>query len=247
MCAKRVCTPRGGFIKPIYRRVLLKISGEALAGSGRFGINEEMTRKVASEVKQIHDLGVEVAIVVGGGNFWRGRTSKDMDRATADYMGMLATVMNSLALQDAFLALGVPAKVQTAIEMREIAEPYARRKALSHLEHGDVVIFGAGTGNPFFSTDTTAALRAAEMEADVILLAKNIDGVYDSDPAVNPDAKMFSELTHMEVVERDLKVMDLTAATLCKDNNIKIHVFAIAEEGNVLKAIAGEKIGTIIK
>ena len=234
-------------MKPIYRRVLLKISGEALAGSGRFGINEEMTRKVASEVKQIHDLGVQVAIVVGGGNFWRGRTSKDMDRATADYMGMLATVMNSLALQDAFLALGVPAKVQTAIEMREIAEPYARRKALSHLEHGDVVIFGAGTGNPFFSTDTTAALRAAEMEADVILLAKNIDGVYDSDPAVNPDAKMFSELTHMEVVERDLKVMDLTAATLCKDNNIKIHVFAIAEEGNVLKAIAGEKIGTIIK
>ena len=234
-------------MKPIYRRVLLKISGEALAGSGRFGINEEMTRKVASEVKQIHDLGEEVAIVVGGGNFWRGRTSKDMDRATADYMGMLATVMNSLALQDAFLALGVPAKVQTAIEMREIAEPYARRKALSHLEHGDVVIFGAGTGNPFFSTDTTAALRAAEMEADVILLAKNIDGVYDSDPAVNPDAKMFSELTHMEVVERDLKVMDLTAATLCKENNIKIHVFAIAEEGNVLKAIAGEKIGTIIR
>lgn len=234
-------------MKPIYKRVLLKISGEALAGSGRFGINEEMTRKVASEVKQIHDLGVEVAIVVGGGNFWRGRTSRDMDRATADYMGMLATVMNSLALQDAFLALGVSAKVQTAIEMREIAEPYARRKALSHLEHGSVVIFGAGTGNPFFSTDTTAALRAAEMDADVILLAKNIDGVYDSDPAVNPEAKMFSELTHMEVVERDLKVMDLTAATLCKDNNIKIHVFAIAEEGNVLKAVAGEKIGTIIR
>ena len=170
-----------------------------------------------------------------------------MDRATADYMGMLATVMNSLALQDAFLALGVPAKVQTAIEMREIAEPYARRKALSHLESGDVVIFGAGTGNPFFSTDTTAALRAAEIDAEVILLAKNIDGVYDSDPAVNPDAKMFTELTHMDVVERDLKVMDLTAATLCKDNKIKIHVFAIAEEGNVLKAIAGEKIGTIIK
>ena len=229
-------------MKPVYKRVLLKISGEALAGSERFGINEEMTRKVAGEVKQIHDLGVEVAIVVGGGNFWRGRTSKDMDRATADYMGMLATVMNSLALQDAFLALGVPAKVQTAIEMREIAEPYARRKALSHLESGDVVIFGAGTGNPFFSTDTTAALRAAEIDAEVILLAKNIDGVYDSDPAVNPDAKMFTELTHMDVVEKDLKVMDLTAATLCKDNNIKIHVFAIAEEGNVLKAIAGEKI-----
>lgn len=234
-------------MKPIYKRVLLKISGEALAGSGRFGINEEMTRKVAGEVKQIHDLGVQVAIVVGGGNFWRGRTSKDMDRATADYMGMLATVMNSLALQDAFLALGVPTKVQTAIEMREIAEPYARRKALSHLEHGSIVIFGAGTGNPFFSTDTTAALRAAEMDVDTILLAKNVDAVYDKDPALYPDAKKFSRLTHMEVVEKDLKVMDLTAATLCKDNNIKIHVFAIAEEGNVMKAVLGEDIGTIIE
>ena len=234
-------------MEPIYKRVLLKISGEALAGSDHFGINEAMTQKVAKEVKQIHDLGVEVAIVVGGGNFWRGRTSKDMDRATADYMGMLATVMNSLALQDAFLALGVPAKVQTAIEMKEIAEPYARRRALSHLEHGDIVIFGAGTGSPFFSTDTAAALRAAEIDADVILLAKNVDGVYDSDPATNPNAVRFDELTHMEVVEKDLKVMDLTAATLCKDNHIIIHVFAIAEEGNVVKAIAGEKIGTIVK
>ena len=234
-------------MEPIYKRVLLKISGEALAGSDHFGINEAMTQKVAKEVKQIHDLGVEVAIVVGGGNFWRGRTSKDMDRATADYMGMLATVMNTLALQDAFLALGVPAKVQTAIEMKEIAEPYARRRALSHLEHGDIVIFGAGTGSPFFSTDTAAALRAAEIDADVILLAKNVDGVYDSDPATNPNAVRFDELTHMEVVEKDLKVMDLTAATLCKDNHIIIHVFAIAEEGNVVKAIAGEKIGTIIK
>ena len=234
-------------MEPIYKRVLLKISGEALAGSDHFGINEAMTQKVAKEVKQIHDLGVEVAIVVGGGNFWRGRTSKDMDRATADYMGMLATVMNSLALQDAFLALGVPAKVQTAIEMKEIAEPYARRRALSHLEHGDIVIFGAGTGSPFFSTDTAAALRAGEIDADVILLAKNVDGVYDSDPATNPNAVRFDELTHMEVVEKDLKVMDLTAATLCKDNHIIIHVFAIAEEGNVVKAIAGEKIGTIIK
>ena len=234
-------------MKPIYDRVLLKISGEALAGQQRFGINEAMTRKVTQEVKQIHDLGVQVAIVVGGGNFWRGRTSKDMDRATADYMGMLATVMNSLALQDAFLALGVPTKVQTAIEMREIAEPYARRKALSHLEHGSIVIFGAGTGNPFFSTDTTAALRAAEMDVDTILLAKNVDAVYDKDPALYPDAKKFSRLTHMEVVEKDLKVMDLTAATLCKDNNIKIHVFAIAEEGNVMKAVLGEDIGTIIE
>ena len=206
-----------------------------------------MTRKVAREIKQIHDLGVEVAIVVGGGNFWRGRTSKDMDRATADYMGMLATVMNSLAVQESLLAIGVPAKVQTSIEMREVAEPYARRKALSHLEHGSVVIFGAGTGNPFFSTDTAAALRAAEIGADVILLAKNVDGVYDSDPAVNPDAVKFDELSFMEVIERDLKVMDLTAATLCKDNNIAIHVFALAEEGNVLKALTGEKIGTIVR
>ena len=234
-------------MKPVYNRVLLKISGEALAGSDKFGINEEMTRKVAREIKQIHDLGVQVAIVVGGGNVWRGRTSKDMDRATADYMGMLATVMNSLAVQESLLAIGVPARVQTSIEMREIAEPYARRRALAHLENGDVVIFGGGTGNPFFSTDTAAALRAAEIDADVILLAKNVDAVYDSDPATNPNAVKFDELTFMDVIEKDLKVMDLTAATLCKDNNIAIHVFAIAEEGNVQKAISGEKIGTIIR
>lgn len=234
-------------MKPVYKRVLLKISGEALAGSDRFGVNEEMTRKVAKQIKEIRDLGVEVGIVVGGGNFWRGRTSKDMDRATADYMGMLATVMNSLALQDAFLAIGVPCKVQTSIEMREIAEPYARRRALSHLDHGDVVIFGGGTGSPFFSTDTAAALRAAEMDVDCILLAKNVDAVYDKDPATNKDAKKFDKLTHMEVVERDLKVMDLTAATLCKDNGIKIHVFGIATEGNMLKAVCGENIGTIIE
>ena len=234
-------------MKPVYNRVLLKVSGEALAGEQRFGINEEMTRKVAKQVKEIHDLGVEVAIVVGGGNFWRGRTSKDMDRATADYMGMLATVMNSLALQDALLAIGVKARVQTAIDMTEIAEPYARRKALAHLEQGSIVIFGAGIGSPFFSTDTTAALRAAEMDVDAILLAKNVDAVYDKDPAIHADAKKFSRLTHMEVVEKDLKVMDLTAATLCKDNNIKIHVFGIAEDGNVMKAVLGEDIGTIIE
>lgn len=228
-------------------RVLLKLSGEALAGDKKTGFDEATVLDVARQVKQVVDSGIQVAIVIGGGNFWRGRTSKDMDRATADYMGMLATVMNSLALQDAFLALGVPAKVQTAIEMREIAEPYARRKALSHLEHGSLVIFGAGTGNPFFSTDTTAALRAAEMDADIILLAKNVDAVYDKDPSIYEDAIKFKRLTHMEVVEKDLKVMDLTAATLCKDNNIKIHVFAIAEEGNVLRAVLGEDIGTIIE
>ncbi len=234
-------------MKPVYNRVLLKISGEALAGQQRFGINEEVTRNIAKQVKEIHDLGVEVAIVVGGGNFWRGRTSKDMDRATADYMGMLATVMNSLALQESLLALGVKTRVQTAIEMREVAEPYARRKALSHLEHGDIVIFGAGTGSPFFSTDTTAALRAAEMDVDTILLAKNVDAVYDKDPEIYEDAVKFSRLTHMEVVEKDLKVMDLTAATLCKDNHIKIHVFAVTEDGNMMKAVLGEEIGTIIE
>lgn len=234
-------------MEPKYKRVLLKISGEALAGEQHFGINEEMTRKVAREVKAVHDLGVEVAIVVGGGNFWRGRTSKDMDRATADYMGMLATVMNSLALQDALLAEGVKARVQTSIEMREVAEPYARRKAIAQLENKDVVIFGAGLGSPFFSTDTAAALRAVEVDADVILLAKNVDAVYSDDPATNPDAVKYDELTHMEVIEKDLKVMDLTAATLCKDNNVAIHVFAISEDGNVMKAIYGEKIGTIIK
>lgn len=234
-------------MEPKYKRVLLKISGEALAGEGKFGINEEMTKKIAREVKEVHELGVQIAIVVGGGNFWRGRTSKDMDRATADYMGMLATVMNSLALQDAFLAEGLPTKVQTAIEMKEIAEPYARRRALSHLDHNDIVIFGAGTGNPFFSTDTAAALRAAEMDADVILLAKKVDAVYSDYPETNPNAIKFDELTHMEVLEKDLKVMDLTASTLCKDNNILIHVFTISQEGNVLKAIYGEKIGTIIK
>lgn len=233
--------------EPKYKRVLLKISGEALAGADSFGIDPEMTRKVAREITHVHELGVEVAIVVGGGNFWRGRTSGDMDRATADYMGMLATVMNSMALQDALLAEGVPTKVQTAIEMKEIAEPYARRRALSHLEHKDIVIFGAGTGNPFFSTDTAAALRAAEIDADVILLAKKVDAVYSDDPDKNPNAVKYDRLTHMEVVEKDLKVMDLTAATLCKDNNIAIHVFAISEEGNVMKAIYGEKIGTIIE
>ena len=234
-------------MEPKYKRILLKISGEALAGEGRFGISEEMTGRVARQVKEVHDLGVEVAIVVGGGNFWRGRSSNDIDRATADYMGMLATVMNALALQSALLAVGVKAKVQTAIEMREIAEPYARRKAISQLEHKDVVIFGAGTGNPFFSTDTTAALRAAEIDAEVILLAKKVDAVYSDDPEQNPNAIRYEELTHREVLEKDLKVMDSTAASLCRDNSICIHVFAIAEDGNVIKAVCGEKIGTVIE
>ena len=233
-------------MEPKYKRVLLKLSGEAMAGEQHFGINTPYVRKVAEQVKEVADAGVEVAIVVGGGNFWRGRTSEHMDRATADYIGMLATVMNSMALQDALEALGVPTRVQTAIEMREVAEPYVRRRAMRHLEKGRVVIFGAGTGSPYFSTDTTAALRAAEIGAEVILLAKKIDAVYSDDPATNPDAVRYDQLTHTDVLEQDLKVMDATAAALCRDNNIAIHVFALAEEGNVMKAVCGEKIGTIV-
>ncbi|MCR5482755.1 MAG: UMP kinase [Clostridia bacterium] len=233
-------------MKPKYKRVLLKISGEALAGENKTGLNDAVLEGVAKQVKQIYDLGVEIAVVVGGGNFWRGRTSKNMDRPTADYMGMLATVINSLALQSAFEAQGIPTRVQTAIEMKEIAEPYIRRRAVAELSEGNIVIFGAGTGNPFFSTDTTAALRAAEIDADVILLAKKVDAVYSDDPETNPNAVRYESLTHQEVLEKDLKVMDATAASLCRDNGIAIHVFALAEEGNVLKAIYGEKIGTII-
>ena len=234
-------------MEPIYKRVLLKISGEALAGDQKFGISDETTNTVAKQIKELCDLGVETAIVVGGGNFWRGRSSENMDRATADYMGMLATVMNALALESALNIHGVKARVQTAIEMREIAEPYARMKAISRLERKEVVIFGAGTGNPFFSTDTTAALRAAEMDAEVILLVKNVDAVYSDDPETNPNAERYDSLTFKEVVDQDLKVMDLTAATLCRDNGIAIHVFGVAGEGNIMKAVCGEKIGTIIK
>ena len=233
-------------MEPKYKRVILKISGEALAGDKHVGLDEEMLEKVAHEVKQIHDRGVQVAVVVGGGNFWRGRTSNSMDRSTADYMGMLATVINSLALQDAFERNGMPTRVQTAIQMREVAEPYIRRRAISQLNKDIVVIFGAGIGNPFFSTDTTAALRAAEIEADVILLAKKVDAVYDSDPEVNPNAKKYETLTHQEVLEKNLKVMDSTAASICRDNDIMIHVFALSEPDNVIKAVCGEKIGTLI-
>lgn len=229
-----------------YKRVLLKISGEALAGDNKNGINDAMLAKVAADVKALKNMGVEVAVVVGGGNFWRGRTSKNMDRATADYMGMMATCINALALQDAFEQAGMPTRVQTAIEMRQIAEPYIRRRALHHLERGYIVIFAAGVGSPFFSTDTCAALRATEMNCDVILLAKNVDAVYDSDPAINPNAKRFKTITHTEVLEKDLKVMDSTAASLCRDNNIKIHVFGLAEENAIIRACSGEDIGTLV-
>lgn len=234
-------------MKPKYKRVILKISGEALAGEKKFGLDEGMLNQIALQVKNIVDLGVQVGVVVGGGNFWRGRTSSSMDRATADYMGMLATVINSLALQDAFENINIPTRVQTAIEMKEVAEPYIRRKAMAHLSNNIVVIFAAGTGNPFFSTDTTAALRAAEIDAEIILLAKKVDAVYDSDPAINKNAKRFETLTHMDLIEKGLGVMDTTAASLCMDNNIPIHVFGLSEPGNVLKAIYGEKIGTIIR
>ena len=234
-------------MEPKYKRVLLKISGEALAGKNKVGLDDEMLHQVALQVKELHDLGVEIALVVGGGNFWRGRSSKSMDRATADYMGMLATCINGLALQDAFEALGIKTRVQTAIEMRQIAEPYIRRRAISELKKGYVVIFSAGTGNPFFSTDTAAALRAAEIEAEVILLAKKVDAVYDSDPEQNPDAKKYDRLTHQEVLELGLGVMDASAAALCRDNRIPIHVFGLADTQNVIKAVYGEPIGTIIE
>lgn len=229
-----------------YKRVLIKLSGEALAGEDKFGVNPEMSAKTAAQIKEIHDQGVQIAIVVGGGNFFRGRTGKNIDRATADYMGMLATVMNALALQDSLLSIGCDAKVMTAIEIRDMAEGYSRRKALDYLDDNKVVIFGGGTGSPFFSTDTTAALRAAEMNAEVILLAKNIDAVYSEDPNVNPDAERYEELTYMDIVEKELRVMDLTAATLCKDNDIQLYVFAMAEEGNLMKVINGENVGTLI-
>ena len=233
-------------MKPEYKRVLLKISGEALAGENRTGIDVDMTAKVAREIKQLRDLGVEVAVVVGGGNFWRGRSSKSMNRETADYIGMLATVMNSLALQDALLAEGVKARVQTSILMREIAEPYIWRKALKELADKDVVIFGAGIGEPHFSTDTAAALRAVNISADIILLAKNIDAVYSADPATDPDAVKYDRLQMREVLDKNLKVMDLTAATICMENDMKIQVFGVAEENSMVRAVCGEKIGTLI-
>lgn len=232
---------------PKYKRIILKLSGEALAGEKGFGINQEVIDSIATQVKEITELGVEVAVVVGGGNFWRGRSSEGMDRTTADYMGMLATVINSLGLQDALENIGVLTRVQTAIEMRQIAEPYIRRRAVRHLEKARVVIFAAGTGNPYFSTDTTAALRAAEIEAEVILLAKKVDGVYDSDPALNPDAKRFEELSYIEVLKRGLKVMDSTATSLCMDNKIPIIVFSLKTPGNIKRVVLGEKIGTYVK
>ncbi|NGY92350.1 UMP kinase [Bacillus megaterium] len=233
-----------------YNRIVLKLSGEALAGEDGFGINPSIIKSVAEQVKAVYELGVEIAVVVGGGNIWRGKIGSEMgmDRAAADYMGMLATVMNSLALQDSLENIGVQTRVQTSIEMRQVAEPYIRRKAVRHLEKKRVVIFAAGTGNPYFSTDTTAALRAAEIEADVILMAKNnVDGVYNADPKLVPDAVKYETLTYIDVFKDGLAVMDSTASSLCMDNDIPLIVFSITEEGNIKRAVTGENIGTIVK
>lgn len=234
-------------MEPAFKRVLLKLSGEVLAGEKGTGIDFEKVLDVCKRVKACVQMGVQVAIVVGGGNFWRGRSSGDMDRTRADHMGMLATTINSLALCDALEQLGVTSRVQTAIEMRQIAEPYIRNKAIRHLEKGRVVIFGCGTGNPFFSTDTAAALRAAEIGADVIFKATNVDGVYDSDPKINPQAKKFDKLTHHEVLARELHVMDSTAASLCMDNGIKILVFNLNNPDNIVSAVTGAEIGTLVE
>ena len=231
-----------------YKRVLLKLSGEAMAGDDKTGINIEVVGNICDKIKEVIEMGVQVAIVVGGGNFWRGRRNgEQMEKTTADYMGMLATAMNALSLQDALEARGIFTRVQTAIEMREIAEPFIKRKAIKHLEKGRVVIFACGTGHPFFSTDTGAALRAAEIEADSILLGKSIDAVYSADPKIDKTAERFEEITYSEVLQRDLKVMDSTATALCKDNNIPLVVFGIASPENIVKAVLGEKVGTIVK
>lgn len=230
-----------------YKRVLLKLSGEALAGEQKTGVNAKVIGEICDKIKEVVDLGVQVSIVVGGGNFWRGRNGHQMERTTADYMGMLATAMNGLALQDALETRGVYTRVQTAIEMREIAEPYIKRKAIKHLERGRVVIFACGTGNPYFTTDTAAALRAAETEADVILLGKAIDAVYSADPKLDPTAEKYDEITYLDVLNKDLKVMDSTATALCRDNNIPLLVFGIADPENIVRAVKGEKIGTVVK
>lgn len=229
-----------------YKRVLLKISGEALAGDKGFGIDEETVTAISKQIKKIVDLGCEVSIVVGGGNIWRGRSSNDMDRTRADHMGMLATAINSLGLCSGLEAQGVETRVQTAIEMRQVAEPYIRGKAMRHLDKGRVVIFGCGTGNPFMSTDTAAALRAVEMEVDVILLAKKVDAVYDSDPNINPDAKKYTNLSFSDILTKNLGVMDSTAASLCRDNKMPILVFGLNKPENIVKAVKGEKIGTLV-
>lgn len=236
-------------VEPKYKRVVLKLSGEAMAGQSGFGIDPATIKEMVKEIKEVHALGVEIAIIVGGGNIWRGITGAEMgmERAQADYMGMLATVMNSLALQDVLENNGVPTRVQTSIDMRQIAEPFIRRRAIRHLEKGRVVIFAAGTGNPYFSTDTLAALRAAEVNADVILMAKNnVDGIYDADPRQDANATKFDNLSHLDVIAKGLKVMDSTASSLSMDNDIPLVVFNLNEPGNIRRVVLGESIGTVV-
>lgn len=229
-----------------YKRIMLKISGEALSGSQSLGIDQVILGEISENITKAWKMGVEIGIVVGGGNFWRGRSNPEMDRTTADHMGMLATVINSLALQDALESRGVPTRVQSAIDMPRIAESYIRRRAIRHLEKQRVVIFACGTGNPYFSTDTAAVLRAAEIEAEVILLAKNVDAVYDSDPKTNESAVRYDKISFMEVLQRQLGVMDSTATSLCMDNNIPLLVFSIKQPGNILKVLNGENVGTFV-
>ena len=233
-------------MQPVYKRILLKLSGEVLAGEKGNGIDFDTVVKICSSIKECYEMGVQIGIVVGGGNFWRGRSSGNMDRTRADHIGMLATVMNSLALADAFEQLDVPARVQTAISMQQIAEPYIRNKATRHFEKGRIVIFGCGTGNPFFTTDTAAALRAAEIDANIIFKATNVDGIYNKDPNKCEDAMKYDKITHTEILKNGLKVMDSTAASLCRDNQIPILVFNLNDPQNIIRAVCGENVGTIV-
>ncbi len=230
-----------------YKRVVLKISGEALAGENGTGLNEQFIDQVVNQLVKVHDMGVEIGIIVGGGNFWRGRQGTQMDRTTADHMGMLATVINALALQDAIEQKGVPTRVQTALTITRVAEPYILRKAVNHLQKGRIVIFACGTGNPYFSTDTAAALRAAEINADILLLAKNVDGIYDSDPKTNPNAKKYKEINYIDFINQGLKAMDTTAVTICKENCTPILAFGLDEKDAIIRVCQGEELGTWIR
>ncbi|HEX9121727.1 MAG TPA: UMP kinase [Terriglobales bacterium] len=233
---------------PVFKRILLKLSGEALAAGQGFGVDPIRVHEIAAEIQDVHSLGVQIAIVIGGGNFFRGvaEQAREMDRVTADHMGMLATMINALALQDALEKRGVHSRVMSAIEMHEVAEPFIRRRAIRHLEKERVVIFGAGTGSPYFSTDTAASLRAMEIKAEVILKATKVDGIYDADPAIVKDAKMFDQISYMEVLKKGLKVMDATAISLCKDNNLPIIIFNLNHHGNIRRVVTGEKIGSLV-
>lgn len=233
-------------MQPKYKRVLIKLSGEALAGEAGHGLDENVISRVVEQIAEIHAMGVQIALVIGGGNFWRGRQGKKMDRTTADHMGMLATVMNSLAMMDALEQQGIPTRVQTALIMTSVAEPYILRKALHHFEKGRVVIMACGTGNPYCSTDTAAAQRACEIQAEVLMMAKNIDGIYDSDPKKNPNAKKYEHLNYLDIIKEELRVMDTTAATMCMENNVPVIAFGLDDEDSIVRVVCGEKLGTII-